>query len=51
MNTAVGTAPRIAMLVRLEIFYVGKHAVAPGWHLFDSHPATAERIARLRAMS
>lgn len=45
-----GTEPLAAMLERMEKAHDAKGRAAPGWGSLSTHPETAERIARLRAM-
>jgi len=45
-----GTEPLAMMLERMEKAHAAKAGGGPGWGGLSSHPETAERIARLRAM-
>ncbi|UCV30101.1 M48 family metallopeptidase [Ferribacterium limneticum] len=45
-----GTEPLAAMLDRMEKTHAAKRGAASRWDVLSSHPDTAERIARLRAM-
>lgn len=45
-----GTEPLAAMLERLEKSHDASGSAGAGWSGLSSHPETAERIARLRAM-
>jgi len=49
-SAGYGTAPLIGIFERLAKIEADKERAAPGWHLFASHPETAARIARLKAM-
>jgi Zn-dependent protease with chaperone function len=45
-----GTEPLAAMLEHMEKVHAAKREMASRWDILSSHPDTAERIARLRAM-
>lgn len=45
-----GTEPLAAMLERMEKAHDAKGRAGSAWDGLSSHPDTAERIARLRAM-
>lgn len=45
-----GTEPLAAMLDRMEQAHAAKRGPASRWDVLSSHPDTAERIARLRAI-
>jgi Zn-dependent protease with chaperone function len=45
-----GAEPLVAMLERMEKTHEAKGKSASGWYLLSTHPDTAERITRLRAI-